>query len=657
MERNRNEEHLFHFSHWSHKPYAAFASLRRLKICVLSVGVLSSVLLLPKQAQAEGVDTVGIYRTLEIEDVSVEANKTTPTRSAMLPTTVYDRKAEAAAPLQTMEAALRISPSIDIRERGGKGIQTDISIRGGSFDQTMILLNGINFTDARTGHQTHSLPVDMDCISGIEIIDGVTGVGAFAGAVNIRTAPLSPHYLRLDMSGGAYGYAYGNLSAAATRKDFTIMAMASYRRSDGYIHNTDFNNTNGYLRATWDSSKAGFFDIQAGYQQRGFGSNGFYSLAYKEQFEQTETALASLHWVRAFGRLTLNATGSYRKNFDRFELVKNHPETVPYNYHNTDNAGAELWGDYKWQRAGTTSLGGDYTFNHIYSTVLGKAMDERHKRYTKADERHVGNIWLRHVKRWQRFDVAASAGMSFTPYGNSALWSISGGYRARSGFGVEAGASQSMRLPTFTDLYYTAKGYVGNPDLKPERAITYRIRTGYETEHWTASAAIYYRDAGNVIDWVKASADADWESRQITRLGTLGTEISAGYRSNEGWLRRATLSYGYIYETKDSGGLISKYAFDYMRNKLTAGLEFHFLRRFSLALNGALYDRTGNYADASGAVLDYKPYFLLDGRLSFEWGIARIYLDATNITDTRYFDYGGLQMPGTWLSAGVTITI
>ena len=654
MEKNRNEEHLFHFSHWSHKPYGAFASLRRLKICVLAVG-MSSILLLPEELHAEGADTVGVYKVLEIDDVSIEGNKSTPTRSAMLPTLVYDRKAEASAPLQTLESALRLSPSIDIRERGGKGIQTDISIRGGSFDQTTVLLNGINFTDARTGHQTHSLPVDMDCISGIEIIDGVTGVGALTGAVNIRTAPLKPTYLRADLSGGAYGYGYANLSGAVTHGNFTVMAMGSWRHSDGYIHNTDFNNWNGYLRATWDSPKAGFFDVQAGYQNRGFGSNGFYSLAYKEQFEQTETGLASLRWVRTFGRITINASGSYRKNLDRFELIKGNPEAVPFNYHNTDNAGAELWGDMKWS-GGTTSLGGDYAYNHIFSTVLGEAMESPRGRYTKSYERHSGNLWLRHVKRWQRFDISASAGVSFTPYGNSALWSLAGGYRSLTGFGIEAGAAQSMRLPTFTDLFYTATGYIGNPDLKPERAVTYRLRGDWTNEHWSASALVYYRDGDNIIDWVKAAADDDWESRQITELGTFGTEISAGYRSG-GWLRRATISYGYIHATKDSGSLISKYAFDYMRNKLSAGLEFGFLRRFSLSLTGTLYDRTGSYANASGAVLDFKPYFLLDGRLSFEWRMLRLYLDAMNITDTRYFDYGGLQMPGTWLSAGITITI
>ncbi len=643
------------FRRWSRTPYGAFASMHcQVKIGVLAVG-MSILLLAHNEARAEGSDTTSVYKTLQIDDISVEGNKSTPTRSAMVVTPIFERSSEAVAPIQTIESALRLSPSIDVRERAGKGIQTDISIRGGSFDQTMVLLNGINFTDARTGHQTHSLPVDIDCVSGIELIDGVSGVGAFAGAINIRTAPLRPTYLRLDASGGAYGYAYANLSGAVTHKGLTVMAMGSYRRSDGYIHNTDFANYNAYVRATYDSAKAGFFDVQGGYQHRGFGANGFYSLSYPDQYEQTQTAIASVRWVKAWGPFTLNASGRYRKNFDRFELIRGSEAKVPFNHHNTDDAGAEVWGDMRWV-GGTTSLGGDYTFNHIYSTVLGNPLETPHGIYTRGEQRHVGNVWLRHTKNWKRFNVTASGGASFTPYGTSALWSASGGYRSLTGFRVEVGATQSMRLPSYTDLFYTAAGYVSNPDLKPESAITYRIAASYDSKHWIASAQVYYRDADNIIDWVKTTAEADWESRQITQLGVLGTELTAGYRS-DGWLRRVTLSYGHIYETKDSGGLISKYAFDYMRNKCALNVEFHFLRYFSLSLTGSFYDRIGNYADADGEVHGYKPYFLLDGRLAFDWKILRLYLDATNITDTRYFDYGGLRMPGTWLSAGVVITI
>lgn len=642
------------FKRWSRKGYAVFASLHRYVI----IGVLAvsmSILLPPTLCAATfAADSLAVYREVEIEGVGVMGSKQNPTRSLVSQTVVFDRRSEAAAPLQTLESALRLSPSIDVRERGGKGVQADISIRGGSFDQTMVLLNGINFTDARTGHQTHSLPVDMEWVAGVELIDAVPGVGAYAGAVNIRTAPLAERNLRLEATGGAHGYAYGNLSGAVSGRGLTLFGAASYRRSDGYTHNTGFDNANAFVRLNYDSPRAGFFDFQAGWQRRAFGSNGFYSLQYPDQFEQTQTALGSLRWVRGWGPVRLNAAVSYRWNSDRYELIRGEPGRVPYNYHLTDNAGAELWADYA-SRAGVTSLGGDYTFHHIRSTVLGEPLPRPVGRYDHAKSRHIGNFWLRHGKRWRRFDVSGSVGASTTPYGTSVLWSLAGGYRPVEGLRLEIAAAQSMRLPTFTDLYYTAANYIGNPDLKPERAVTYRFAADYSRERWNVSARLYYRDGHNLIDWVKPSPEADWESCQITSLDTYGAEGRAVY-ATEGFLRRLVFSYGYLTQSKHSEG-ISKYALDYMRHKAAVSAEVRFLRRFSFVLTGSVYDRAGSYADREGVMRDYRPYFLLDGRLAWEKGCCRLYVDATNLTDTEYFDFGGLRMPGTWISGGVVLTL
>jgi hypothetical protein len=348
------------FRRWCRKGYAAFASLRRqVTIGVLSVSMSTILLSTTTPVQAQTVDSLTIARELEIETVEVTGVKATPTRSAMSSTSVFDRKAGASAPVQTLESVLRLSPAIDLRERSGRGTQADIMIRGGSFDQTMVMLNGINFTDARTGHQSHSLPIDIDCIAGIDLIDGVSGVGAYAGALNIRTMPLKSRYLRIEAAGGDDGYAYGNLSGAVTKGRFSLFAAGSYRRSDGYIHNTDFENYNGYLRMNYDSEKAGFFDFQAGYQNRSFGSNGFYAAYNPDQFEHTSTVLSSLRWVKSVGRFTLNSSVSYRKNFDRYDWTRG----TPMNHHNTDNAGAEFWADCTW-KGGVTSLGGDYTYHY-----------------------------------------------------------------------------------------------------------------------------------------------------------------------------------------------------------------------------------------------------------------------------------------------------
>ena len=216
------------FKRWSRANYGVFASLRRpVTIGVLSVGMSSILSLATGEAQAAEVDTMAYSKVLEIDEVAIVGTKANPTRSTMSSTVLFDRTAVAAAPLHTLESALRLAPSIDLRERGARGVQADILIRGGSFDQTMILLNGINFTDARTGHQSHSLPVDLDCIAGVELIDGVTGVGAYAGAVNVRTTLAGDRYLRFEGTGGGDGYAYGNLSGGWTAGRLKLFAAGS----------------------------------------------------------------------------------------------------------------------------------------------------------------------------------------------------------------------------------------------------------------------------------------------------------------------------------------------------------------------------------------------------------------------------------------------
>ena len=296
------------FRRWSRKGWAAFASLHRhVTIGVLAV-TMSILLLATQHASAHDADTAAVLKTLRIDEVGISGSQSAPTRNVQSQTPLFDRKAQAAAPVQTLESALRLAPSVDIRERGGKGMQADIFIRGGSFDQTMVLLNGIDFTDARTGHQSHSLPVDIDCISAVDLLDGVPGVGAFAGAVNIRTAPLKPTYLRFEGAGGQHGYAYANLSGAVTSGRFSLLAAGSYRRSDGYRHNTDFANYNAFVRATYEAPRAGFFDLQAGYQNRTFGSNGFYAAYNPDQWEATSTALASLRWLKQAGRFSFGAS-------------------------------------------------------------------------------------------------------------------------------------------------------------------------------------------------------------------------------------------------------------------------------------------------------------------------------------------------------------
>ena len=619
------------------------------------------------------VPTLQAQDTLNLVTVTSERRSSLQNLTTQEPLVTVSRIP--AAQTRTLEQLLRLCPSIDIRERGGKSVQTDIGIRGGSPDQTMVQLNGVDFTDARTGHQSHSLPVDSDVIGGMDLIEGIGGNTGLTGAVNVRTRMSDERFLRANLTGGSHGYAYGNLSGALrTASDrLTLFGAGSLRRSDGYRPCTDFTNWNTYGRAVYESEKSGTFDAQAGWQRRDFGAAGFYSLAYPEQYEKTSTALASLRWVKTAGRFSLAAWASYRKNYDCFQLIRGDESKVPYNHHQTDNYGAHAAAGYRWQ-GGTTTLVADYACNYILSTVLGDAIPagavpERRlsvpgydRVYTKWKVRHTGDMFLRHAWEGRRLGLQSSAGAAISPYGTAPLWNAHLDWRPAQRWHLDAGVSQTMRLPTFTDLYYMAPGHKGNPDLQPEKALTVKTGAAFAAGPVTLGATGFYRRGLNVIDWVRESADADWQCMQLTRLDTWGTDFRAEYLS-DGWLRSVTLLYGHLWSDKESGGMISEYALDYMRNKLSLNLMLSpWADRLELQLTGTLYDRAGNYAAADHTTQPYRPFFLLNGNLGFEAGMIkhgslRLYLEAENITNTSYFDFGGLPMPGLWLNAGLMVRL
>jgi iron complex outermembrane receptor protein len=615
-------------------------------------------------AQTVGPDSLSGHRTLHLDTVQVTAYGNVAVERTVLSQTALIVEHRGEIPVQTAESVLRLSPAVDVRERGGKAAQTDISLRGGSFDETMVMLGGINFSDARTGHQSHALPVDIDIISSIEVIETVSPVGALAGAVDFRTGGLYPTYLRAHITAGAWGYGYGNLSGAYTGGGLSVLGAASYRHSDGYRYNTDFSNINAYARVQYTSPELGRFDVQAGFQKRDWGSNGFYSLAYPDQFEATVTGLASVRWHKSWRRWAAGASASYRKNLDRYEMQRGDPSLIPFNFHNTDGIGLELWGERDWA-AGRTTLRANSMLNTILSTVLGEAQAApSHKipghsgYYTHAKSRYTADVRLSHAKRWSHWALEAEGGVATSPYGTTAMWLGGVEWRPRANFKLTASANSSMRLPTFTELYYSVPKYHPDPRLVPEKAVTVRVGAAWHPfDGLGITGTLYRRQTRDVIDW-EQHEDGDWFSTQLNSLGTVGGELTLGYAPREGWLKIASLGYGYIHTDKNvASGYISKYALDYLRHKASAVVGVGFLRRFTLTLTGSFYDRVGNYVAHSGFIEGYRPYFLLDGRLSWERRRVQLYLDVTNITDTRYFDFGGLPMPGPWASGGIVITL
>ena len=179
------------FSKWSNKGFAVFSSLKKVvKISTLAVAYL--LFANPNSVSAQSVDTSSVSRNYDLESIDVTSEQLPETYSniSRVVVTITQKEIERAA-VTSVNELLEYAANIDIRQRGTNGVQADISMRGGTFDQVLVLLNGVNITDPQTGHHNLNLPVHLSSIKKIEILKGPGawkfGPGAFNGAINIIT--------------------------------------------------------------------------------------------------------------------------------------------------------------------------------------------------------------------------------------------------------------------------------------------------------------------------------------------------------------------------------------------------------------------------------------------------------------------------------------
>ncbi|MDO9153018.1 MAG: TonB-dependent receptor plug domain-containing protein, partial [Paludibacter sp.] len=250
----------------------------RKKISFLSAVLLSSAIQL--SAGELKLDSVSINLT-EI-DVVAERNKIYSEMGRIV--TVVSRNDIKKQSLQSIDDLLENIAGIDIRNRGVNGTQADISMRGGSFDQVLVLLNGVNITDPQTGHYNLDIPVDLADVVRVEVLQGSSarfyGPNAFSGAINIVTEKKTKRELTVHYTEGSFNTYTQSATGAIGNEKMQSFASISHKSSDGYRENTDFKIYNAFSQSVLRTANFGKFDLQSAYQQKSYGANGFYSLAF-----------------------------------------------------------------------------------------------------------------------------------------------------------------------------------------------------------------------------------------------------------------------------------------------------------------------------------------------------------------------------------------
>ncbi len=684
MRKNYQKVKITHFKRWSRKKYAVFNSLHKL-VVISAIAMGCSFIGKPTKGAAQSQPDSSSHVLKEILVSAEESPDTQQLESTLLQVSLTKQEIER-VPVQDLNDLLNQLQGIDIRRRGPLGVQADISYRGGNFDQTMVLLNGINFTDPQTGHYTLNLPVTPGIINKIELYNNTTaflyGTSPFSGLINIITRPDTVNSVAMELTGGMYGLLNTSAALNISTGPFSHLLSVNYTQSDGYIHNTDFNITNAYYQ-TIGHFKRGELQFQAGYSGKQYGANGFYSLRFPDQYESLHTFLTSVKWIHK-GKVEWSPSVYYRNNMDCFELVKAQ-DPKKNNYHRTQIGGANFFLAFR-TIAGKTSLSADIRLEDIVSTSLGYELGEPISSYKDSifytHRRTRGNIGISASQYYTRKGWEAELTLLIQHFTDikKKIYFLPAGYvsyrfKPRS-IGrhfitekIYLSGSGTMRMPTFTDLYYKTGDIQGNPDLLPEKA--YTVEMGFNVKwrkqralpaYLNANIALFNRWGIHMIDYIKSDTDYLWRTVNHTDIRFLGAEIMLEYFprnhvNSDFFISHVILQYSYLNSNKESKGYQSRYTLDHLIHRLTLRFGHRIIKGLEMDYALSYNKRKGEYTsykqNPEGRLATFPDYWLLDIRIQYTYKILNFYLDISNVLNQKYFDLGDLEQPGIWVRGGI----
>jgi len=580
--------------------------------------------------------------TYQANDVIVTASRT-PTSFSDLSRSVLVIGPEEikAAPVNSIQGLLQYAAGVDLAQRGVAGVQSDVSIRGGSFEETLIMIDGVSINDPQTGHHGLNLPVSLDQIQRIEILEGpgssIFGADAFSGVINIITKKGNDENLTLQSSGGQNGYYDGTISTAYPVGIINNHISVSKQKSDGFTHDTDFDITN-FSYGTSLNSGSNHLNLFFGYNDKKFGANSYYSVLFPNQWEHTTTRLADLTGSFGDESLSISPKIYWRRNNDNYLLDYLRPAFYQ-NIHETNVYGAEIQASAS-SSIGISTLGGEYNSDKIQSTNLGMHTRETKGIFAEQKFTPLGD-----------FSFTANAFAYKYPDIGWRLWpGINAGYNISGNLKIFGSTTEAFRIPTYTELYYKSPTSIGNPDLQHEETTNYEIGLNNSQSFYNARVSVFYKEGKNLIDWVRQSDTAPWIAKNITSINTSGIEINLEFKTsmilNDFPIYKAGVDYTYLNSSQSADEFQSEYLLQYLRHQLIANFQ-----------NYWWVDIQQNWEFRYENRVNAEDHLLVDTQIFRDFNGYEIFLKATNLFNKSYYEVSGVPLPGRWITAGVKIKI
>lgn len=528
--------------------------------------------------------------------------------------------------LSSVVDALRFVPGLDVRARGGRDVQTDFSLRGATFGQALVLLDGVRLNDSQSGHHNGEIPAPVIAIERIEVVRGpasaVHGADALGGTIQVITRT-GPH------AGGELTAAeHGTLAAQASMSGRALPARLSATtwasRSDGFMFDRDWAMGGGAVKASMPAGVA----LDARYARRAFGANGFYGNSPSKEW--TTQALLGARQERTLGPWTVLGRAAYRRHTDQFRWDINRPGFAE-NLHTTDAVEGTLSASRLAGAETRVTVGAGGGGDWIDSSNLGTHTYGRAHGFAEV-------LWTPTARVSTQFgtrvDHYSAFGSAVSPSASTSVW-LTPAVRLR------ASMARAFRIPTFTERFYTDPAHQASAQLDPERGWSLEGGADVTLGQVTVGVTPFVRWDEDVIDWVRETSAQRWRTTNVRDVTTTGVEVDARRTWTRAMLRA---HYTGLRVEAPRLGLLSKYVLEYARHSAGLAVAAPITARAMAAVTIDVRDR-----------VDGQQYVLVGARLTHSWSRLDLFVEGSNLLDEAYREIAGVPMPGRWLGIGVRV--
>ena len=575
-------------------------------------------------------------------------------------------------PVNTLDDLLKYIPGIEVQQRGPQGAQADIIIRGGTFQQVLVLIDGVRLNDPLTGHFSSYIPIHPSEIDRIEILKGaaaaIHGSDAIGGVIHVITKTFADKdQTKHAYSGGLEAGQYGLFNANAWWR----MKTAKTSVSAGFFSN---NATGQPLRGT-----TGFFHTTAATIAIAHQFKNDWSIALRtaadnrvfnaQNFYTTFTSDTATEKVKSFwqqanlkkifkgGQWITDA--AYKILSDEFSF---RPAAAP-NQNNTNLFVAQSYGIFTIGQHSSITTGAQYFHKSIRSNDRGDHALPHGAGFVTANHKLGSNLFLTGSLR---LDIDGNYGSVLIPQFNFA-WNPSR-------FTVRGSYGKGIRDADFTERYnnynktLVTSGSIGNPDLQTERSDNIEFGIDYRMKGFKVSAGLFQRNQDNLIDWTPTAyanmprktnlipTGAYALATNLSNVTTSGAEFDIQWRkafkkgeftwmSGALWLRSRS-------SDKTPSFYISSHAKFLLTNLINVRIE-------NLTLSVSTINKVRNTMQASALNTNLSRTYMLTN-IKAQYRIPKtmfsVFGQCYNLFNQSYSDLLGAQMPGRWGSGGVVIS-